>query len=138
MLYEDDKYQSYKSSLEPNTGNNKEPSSYPGLGVVAPTRQTSAARSEKKKMRNTPTPNPMTRVSPFSVKPSAAIAAEDMLLYVRYLRQYVLAVARNTRYFSRCWGAAAVISPTISTRCVDALPSESSNLPGDLSGRVPR
>lgn len=55
--------------------------SHPGLGVVAPTRQTTAARSEKKKMRNTPTPKPMTRVSPFSVKPSAAIAADDMLGY---------------------------------------------------------
>lgn len=47
---------------------------------MAPTRQTAAATSEKKKMRNTPTPRPMTRVSPFSVKPSAETSVvEDIL-----------------------------------------------------------
>lgn len=69
--------------------------SHPGLGVVAPTRQTTAARSEKKKMRNTPTPKPMTRVSPFSVKPSAAIAAEAML------RRAILRVSPPVRNYLR-------------------------------------
>lgn len=43
---------------------------YPGLGVVAPARQTTTETSRKKNMRNTPMPRPMTRVSPFSARPS--------------------------------------------------------------------
>lgn len=50
---------------------------YPGLGVVAPTRQMTSATSEKKKMRKTPIPRPMTRVSPFSVSPSVR-STDDM------------------------------------------------------------
>lgn len=50
--------------------------SHPGRGVVAPTRQTTAATIEKKKMRKTPTPRPMTRVSPFSVSPSIPPAVD--------------------------------------------------------------
>lgn len=53
--------------------------SYPGLGVVAPTRQTTTETSEKKNIKNMPMPSPMTRVSPFSVS-SLAPAADDIYL----------------------------------------------------------
>lgn len=56
------------------------PLSHPGLGVVAPTRQITVATIEKKKMRNTPIPSPMTLVSPFSVNPSVFTTVDIFVL----------------------------------------------------------